>query len=108
MGGFGNVWDLCGWGFVLGRPNMWVRGGLEAPGSRVPNPMGFCLQTLWGYWVRQGSGRKEFGVVRLEEMNASQPCLAWVVGEIVVRFVGGWESDQVSCFRFSNPQILRD
>jgi len=83
-------------------------GGLEAPGSRVTNPVGFCLQKLWASWVRQGSGRKEVGVVGLEEMDVSHPCLASVVGEIMEGSVGGWESERVTCFRFSNLQKLRD
>lgn len=69
LGRFGRVWHLCGWGFVLGRPNVCVRGELGAPGSRVPNPVGFCLQKLWGYWFRQGSGRKEVGGVALETLG---------------------------------------
>lgn len=77
---------------------MCVRGRLEVPGSRVPNPGGFCLQKMWGYGVRQGSGRKEGGVVGLEEMNASQLCLASVVGEIMEGSVGGWELERVTWF----------
>lgn len=80
LGGFGNVWDLCGWGCALGRPNVCVRGGLEAPGSRVPNLVGFCLQKLRRYWVRQGSGRKEVGVVGRETLGWKRwmlPSCAW-------------------------------
>lgn len=72
VGRLGNVWDLCGRGFMLGRTNVCVRGGLEAPGSRVPNPVRFfCLQKIWGYWARQGSDRK-VGVVGLVMLNWSR------------------------------------
>lgn len=77
---FGNVWDLCGWVFALGRPNVCVRGELEAPGSRVPNLVEFCLQKLWDYRVGQGSGRKEVGVVGLEALGWRRwifPSCAW-------------------------------
>lgn len=100
LGGF--VWDVCGWGLALGRPRVGARCGLEAP-----KHSGLLFAEVTGLLGQTGIWQERNWCIGLEKMNSSQLSLALVVeenhGQLCER-----QSEQVTCFRFSNPQILRD